>query len=216
MERSVPENSNFTHPEKMLNTDDIEVDEHAHFAKVQKISKKLYPLVEVSVWLVMLGFIILAIIFLRQLIQPFFSDAVYTPWLEPELLLSWQVHSNYLNLFVSVSGLLTCWFLYLFSVQLRDIVMRLMQKNVFAQANASSIFKMAKYYLMGVCTGLPFMMMINYLDGVSCQDTSFSSEFVGSLFGIVASDIVFAAMLFIIGHIITLAIKLDYEQKLTV
>lgn len=198
------------------NMQDLEIQEHSHFSKVKKISSNLFPLMELSVWLIMGTFIFNCFMLARQLIQPLFSDTLYTPWVEASMLGEWQSHANLLNLLLSLSAIVGLWLSYLFLAQLRDVVRRLMSGDIFSQSNATNIFNAAKYFVILMFVILPLTTIMAYTREVSCSDVNLMGVILGSLFEFIFADLVLALMLFIIAHIISLAVKLDHEQKLTV
>ena len=75
---------------------------------------------------------------------------------------------------------------------------------------------MAKFYLLAIVCFFPASIGISYENSSNCQDASFTSEIVSRLYELVFTDLLFVGVLFIIAHIVTLAIRLDHEQKLTV
>ncbi len=188
-----------------------------HLSKVAKISARINPLIKIMIALASLICLVMGLILLRQIFQPLFSDNIYAPWLTVEEFSTWQDYLVIINIVISLSMMLAFWFLCLFLRELDKILTCFKKGAVFVAANAAAVFKMAKYYLVAVLIGFPASITSDYMQSSKCQGDSFSGNVVDTFIGdFLFSDLIFIGMLFVVGHIITLAIRLDHEQRLTV
>jgi hypothetical protein len=194
-----------------------DINSDLHIKRIQKIASKVKPVVTFFQGVIWFVFLFTACGLLVQLIQLISSTEVSTFWSDFDRTLFSPEYVPFINIAISLGILIPSWFSILFFKQAWYLLDNLKQGAIFVANNGKLLFNIAKYYLLLSFTSLPAMTYQSYSTSLSCQDTSFSNELINNFInGFIFSDLIFFAMILIIGHIITLAIRLKYEQSLTV
>lgn len=188
-----------------------------HIKRIQKIASKVRPVFTFLQGVMWFVFFVIAATLLIQLIQLITSSEVSTFWNELDRTMFSPEYVPFINIGISLGILVPVWFTIFLFKQTGYLLDNLKQGAIFVVNNGKHLFNIAKYYLMLSLTALPAVTYQSYSASLSCQDTSFRNElFDNFISGFIFSDLVFFAMLLIIGHVITLAIRLKHEQSLTV
>jgi len=187
-----------------------------HLRKIKVIAEKIHPLVKIFSALIMFLLCLLIATLIAQALSLLLPDGKLLPWIGKEDLSSWQEYLFLINIIVSISLSLSLWFGYQFLTSLSRILMNFGKGAVFVSRNGRAVFKLAKYYLLGALSYIPGSIVEGFSTSIDCQKTSFTTELLGRFADFLMGDLIFIALLFITAHIITLAIRLDHEQRLTV
>ncbi len=187
-----------------------------HLNKVKVIAQKLNPLVKIVSGIAIVLWCVLIIVLIAQSVNALFFDKQFLPWISYEELLSWHEYLFYINYLVSVCFAFSLWFGYQFLTVLSKVLTNLSKGAIFVRRNGKSAFKLAKFYLLGVVSYIPGSIVESYSTSIDCQKSSFSSELIARGGDFLMGDLIVLGLLFITAHIITLAIRLDHEQRLTV
>ena len=193
------------------------IDSDLHIKRIKKIASKVRPVFTFLQGVMWFLFVFTAGALLIQLMQLIASSEVLSFWNEIDRTRFSPEYVPFINIGISIVILVPVWFGILLFKELGYLLDNLKQGAIFVANNGKHLFNIAKSYLMLSLTALPGITYQSYTTSISCQDTSFRNELVGNFIGsFLFGDLIFVAMILVIGHVITLAIRLNHEQSLTV